>query len=422
MKVLWITNCPFPETAKDLSLPRPLSQGWVLDICHRLAASGEVRLCVVSPGEVGELKYLSFGGTEHYVIPKPGRFHGKNFYAAYIKKIFEAFYPDIIHIFGTENDLGTAVINSYPDIPVLLTIQGVMDRISKEYYGGISLWEMLKYRTMRENLRFGGMLFAKIRLNKQCKTEYETLQKITHVTGRTLWDYSVMKRINPKIKYHRCNFNLREQFYDAPKWELDKAQRHTIYTGYADYPLKGLHVLLLALEIVKKSYPDVKLYVPGVPGDDSGGLIVNTGYKKLIRDRIAKSGIQSNVVFTGPLSAEKVIDRMLKSHVVVLPSAIEGASATVCEGMYLGLPCICAFRGGMTQLLRDGDSGFYYDYPEYGYLAERIMRLFEDDDLSKRFSENVIKDASIRHDRQKNPQMYLEVYREIIDEKREEIK
>lgn len=421
MKVLWIVNCPFPETAKELSLSSPLSQGWVLDICHRLNDLGEVTLCVVSTGEVGELKHLSLYGIEHYVIPRPGRFHKKSFYAAYIKKIFEAFYPDIIHIFGTENDLGTAVINTYPEIKVLLTIQGLMDTISKEYYGGVRFREMLKYRTMRENLRLGGMLFAKIRLNRQRKTERETLQRITHVTGRTLWDYSVMKRINPKIKYHRCNFNLREQFYDAPKWTLDKSVRHTIYTGYADYPLKGLHVLLLALEIVKQSYPDVKLYVPGIPGDDTGELIVNTGYKKLIRDRIEKSKIKSNVVFCGPLSADKVIDRMLKSHIVVLPSAIEGASATVCEGMYLGLPCICAFRGGMTQLLRDGHSGFYYDYPEYGYLAERIMQLFEDDDLCNRFSKNVIEDASIRHDRQKNPEEYLQVYHEIINEKREEI-
>ena len=33
----------------------------------------------------------------------------------------------------------------------------------------------------------------------------------------------------------------------------------------ANYPIKGLHMLLKALTIVKAYYPDVKLFIPGTP-------------------------------------------------------------------------------------------------------------------------------------------------------------
>ena len=107
---------------------------------------------------------------------------------------------------------------------------------------------------------------------------------------------------------------------------------------------------------------------------------------------------------------------LLKSHVCVVPSAMEGASATMCEAMMIGTPGICSYRGGMTDLLRDGESGFFYDFKEYTVLASRIMRLFEDDELCVKFSKRVIQDAQARHDRDGNYKQLLGIYDELISE------
>lgn len=53
--------------------------------------------------------------------------------------------------------------------------------------------------------------------------------------------------------------------------------------------------------------------------------------------------------------------------------------------MMVGTPSVCAYRGGMTDLLTDKVNGFTYDFPEYPQLALRIMELFEDDALAKAF-------------------------------------
>ena len=94
---------------------------------------------------------------------------------------------------------------------------------------------------------------------------------------------------------------------------------------------------------------------------------------------------------------------------------MENASATLREAMHIGTPCIASYRGGMTHLLKDGISGFFFDYGEVEYLAGRIIQLFENDDLAVKFSQNAIKDAESMHDRAKNIQDMMDVYTQILN-------
>ena len=128
-----------------------------------------------------------------------------------------------------------------------------------------------------------------------------------------------------------------------------------------------------------------------------------------------KLGVEECIEFVGKIGAESVVKNLLDAHVCVVPSAMEGASATLCEAMYLGVPSIAAYRGGMTELLRDKESGFYYDFPEYSVLAQRIMEIFENDLLAEQFSKQVQDDASARHNREKNVRDMIEVYKKILE-------
>ena len=420
MKVLWIVNTTFPEISDKLSLSKVFSQGWLLDLSEIIGKTKDIELFIVTAHLVSELKRIKTETAVHYVMPRRGKFSANHFnasfYAPYLKTIYDEVKPDIVHLHGTENIWGPFFLRMYPQVPSMLTIQGVLSRISEEFYGGLSIKDVLVNRTIRENLRFRGMLFSKISLGIRAKVEQEVIRNVKHITGRTRWDKAITKSINPDINYYLCNYNLREEFYAAPKWSIDNMERHSIYTSFANYPLKGLHILIKAVSIVKRRYQDVKVYVPGIAADGSGKLIVDSGYMKYINKAINNLDLQNNIVFMGSLSSAKVVEQMLKSNAVVVSSAIEGASATVCEGMFLGLPCICSYRGGMTDLLQDGVTGFYYDYAEYACLAEKIMTVFSDDELCKKFSKGVIEQASLRHDRQKNAQSYVNIYRMICNQ------
>lgn len=417
MKVLWVINWPFPEVSRELGTKAFLSQGWLLHIAHHLAEQNDMELSVICIANgISHMQHIEAKGINHYVIPNAGRIHKKGYYDTFLKEIVSKVEPDIIHLHGTELEhVQRAVICDFPQ-PAVLTIQGVMNRIGKEYLGGLSVLEALQYETIMERVKFSGMLAIKQRYLRQAQKERFVIENVKYVTGRTLWDQSIMQEINPDARYYRCNYNLRDEFYRSPKWSESKCEPYTIYTAFASYPLKGLHILLRSLALVKKKYPKVRLQVPGLDVDKQGEMIVNTGYKKYIRHLIDTLGLKENVVFLGPLGADGVIRKMLESRLVVVPSAIEGASATICEAQYLGVPCICSFRGGMTELIDNEKDGFLYDFSEYSFLASRIEQLFSDWDLCRVFSESGIAKAMQRHDPETNINAFNKLYQDILQQ------
>lgn len=415
MRVLWIVNMVLPDVAAELNLKTSASGGWLVDYANKIAADPNMELATMTYANVpndldvmacGIRNFIFAGGGKRLLFDHPQT-------AKDCQKVLDEFQPDVIHIHGTEYAIGAAMVRLQPDLPILLTIQGILTRISDEYYGGLPFGERVKIKSVKSVMKLKTPFFAKQLMSKNAKREQFVLQNVKHVTGRTEWDRSVMLSINDQLVYHRFNYNLRGEFYDAPKWDLANVDKHTVYTGSATYTLKGLHVLLRAIAIVKKKYPDVRLLVPA----NQSQYAKANAYEKYVLRLIRKLGIEENVCFVGRKNAAEVADILAKSQVCVVPSAMEGASATMCEAMMIGTPGICSYRGGMTDLLRDGESGFFYDFKEYPVLASRIMTLFEDEELCRTFSARVIADAEARHNREKNYAQLIEIYEELLKEK-----
>ena len=414
MKVLWVLNMVLPSVAKALGLRTSFSGGWLVDYSNKLAADPDIELATVTYANVDKDMDVTCCGMRNFIFSGGGKrllFDSKR-NEKNILKVIDDFKPDLIHIHGTEYSIGAAIVKKRTGIPTLLTIQGILSRIAEEYYGGLTRKELSRCKTLKGTMKLKTPFFSKMLMTGNAKRERFVLKNVKHVTGRTEWDKSVMLSINDELIYHRFNYNLREEFYEAPRWDIQKIKRHSIYTGAAPYTLKGLHFLLRAIAIVKKSYPDVCLMVPA---NNSNYKRAN-GYERFLIRMIEQLGIKENVTFLGRKSAEEVADILSKAHVCVVPSAMEGASATMCEAMMIGTPGICSYRGGMTDLLVDGVSGFYYDFKEYGVLASRIMRLFESDELCMQFSDKVKADAEARHDRDKNYSQLLSIYNELLRE------
>lgn len=414
MKILWVLNMVMPEAAKELGIKTSFSGGWLIDYMRCLAEDPQMELATMTYANVPAPIAKTVNGVKHYIFPGGGKrllFTSKKT-TVDCQYVLDDFQPDLIHLHGTEYSIAYSMVKMQPKQPILLTIQGILTRISQEYKGGLSWLDFCKASTWKQWLRLNAPPFAQVLFNKNAKRERYVLRHVTRVTGRTTWDKAVMQSINPELQYYRLNYNLRPEFYTDKTWSADTMQKHTVYTGAATYSLKGLHILIRAMEIVKRKYPDAILYVPG----NSTSKKSSNGYERYIRKMIEKAGLTENVVFTGRKSAEEVLDTLTQVNVCVVPSAMEGASATVCEAMMIGTPSICAFRGGMTDLLKDGISGFCYDFPEYPVLAERICQLFEDEKLCCQFSELAKKDAQARHARADNYRNLKNIYLEIMND------
>ncbi len=415
MKVLWIVNMLLPAAAEYLGVKTGFSGTWMINLSRELADSGEVELAIACVYG-NEFKDFTVNNIRYFCIPGNGKtmlFYNKDL-IKYWDMIEERFNTDIVNFHGTEYSHGLSYLRKYKDKKKVLTIQGIIEKTSSNHWGGLKAPVLLKYRTLNEMLHFNGMIERKILARRNVKYETEIIKSMQYVTGRTDWDKFYIQSINPDIKYFRCYYDLREEFYHAPKWNIDNINRNVIFASTsAQVPMKGGHIVIEALNLVKREIPDVKVVFLATK-QENGKLIPTSGYTKYIADLIKKYNLDDNIEFVSGQRGDGIINLMTKSHITVIPSAIENASATLREAMHLGAPCIASFRGGMTELVDDGKSGFLYDYTEYEFLAGRIIQLLKDDKLATEFSKNAIDKSSYWHNKEKNKNDYIQMYKEIF--------
>lgn len=417
MKVLWIVNMLLPDAAEYLGVKTGFSGTWMINMSREIAQSGDVELAIACV-HGNEFKDFTVNNIRYFCIPGNGKtmlFYNESL-IKYWDMIEERFCADIVNFHGTEYSHGISYLRKYKDKKKVLTIQGVMGKIAPRRNGELPLSVLLKYRTLKECLHFNGMLEQAYLFNKNVKYETEIIKNMQYVTGRTDWDKYYMQSINPNIKYFRCYYDLREEFYHAPKWNIDSVNRNVIFASNSvQVPMKGGHIVIEALNLVKREIPNVKAIFLASK-QENGKLIPTNGYTKYIADLIKRYNLEDNVEFVSGQRGDGVIKLMTHSHITVIPSAIENASATLREAMHLGAPCIAAFRGGMTELVDDGKSGFLYDYSEYEFLAGRIVQLLKDNELATEFSKNAIEKSSYWHNKEKNKNDYIQMYKEIFND------
>lgn len=422
MKILWIVNMMLPALAKYLNVKTSASGTWMEDLSDKISKSQDIELAVACVyGD--EYKEIDVDQIKYYLIPGNGKnmlFYTKS-YEKIWKKINDEFKPDIVHLHGTEYSHGLSYLRAIPEQSYLLTIQGIISKIALKTDGELKFRTKLFNRTLRENLRFNGIIENKKLMKFNSRYEKEIINRVNYVTGRTDWDKAFLLATNTKLKYFRVFYNLRDEFYNCDKWNIEKAEPYTIYASVsASQPLKGGHIVMEALNVVKRKYPQVKtIFI--APTDTNGKLKKSNGYTKYINKLIKKYQLDENVEFHNRLNTKEVIEIMQKSRCCVVPSAMENASATLREAMDIGVPCIAAFRGGMVDLVQNGYNGFFFDYSEPEYLAEKIIQLFEDNELCNKLSKNSIKTAAVWHDRVKNIDDMIDVYMYIMEEKNAKI-
>lgn len=417
MNILWVVNFIFPDIADELNMPRNISGGWLLDLSRQIVTCKDMSLTIVSMYSGRELRKYIIKEIQYYLIPGGGKraqFYSKSL-LKYWKQIDNDINPDVVHLHGTEFTHGEVYLDHFKNRRYLLTIQGMLGPISREATAEIPWYVKLLYRTKRELIHFNGMLEVQFLFKKNAKHEKEIIKKVQYVTGRTFWDEQLVKSINPDIRYFRCFYNLREEFYFANKWDYSQIILYTIYAGTAaQVSYKGGHIIVKAFKEILRDYPTAKLILI-LNLSENNQPIPNNGYQKYVLKLIRNLKLEQNVQFLSPLNSSGVIGVMQKSHCMIVGSSMENASSTLREGMHIGIPSVASYRGGMTYLIDDGVNGFFFDYPEYEYLAGRVKQIFNDPKLAMRLSKNAITKAENWHNREKNRDDYLNIYRVLME-------
>ena len=332
----------------------------------------------------------------------------------------QQFQPDVIHIWGTEYGHTLAMVNAAQRLGwenrVAISIQGLCSSCARHYCEGIPEAVCHRY-SLRDFLKRDNLLGQQKQFVRRGELERQALEKAGHVIGRTDSDRAVTGQINPHRRYHFCNETLREGFYQDV-WRYSGCKKHRIFLSSALFPFKGAHYLLEAMPLVLAEFPDAEIAVTG----DS--FFKSTLPEKLRQDyyhrylaRLAdKNDLGDKIHFLGALSEQQMKQAFLDCNVFVLPSTIENSPNSLGEAMLLGVPCVAADVGGVSNMLHPGQGYVYQSTAPY-MLAHYITEVFRQQERAEEMGAQARLQAMETHNPEKNMRDLLEIYRVIAEER-----
>ena len=411
MKLLWLCN-KIPGAVKEKLTGKPASGGlWVDHVLSDLRKE-DITMHILFPGDGvrGELdERCSFASFQR---GEPHEYRSEQ--VPFFEKEIVQFAPDVIHIWGTEYAYTLAMVNAAEQAALLdncvISIQGLCSVYAGHYAEGVP-YRVQRESTFRDLVRRDNILQQQKKFALRGEHEVAALKKARHVIGRTDWDKACTAWINPDAKYHFCNETLREPFYEG-QWRYENCQKHRIFASSCTYPVKGFHYLLEAFAEVVKYYPDATLAVPGKSFLHADRLR-RTGYQKYLEKLSLDGNIADKLEFLGSLSAEEMKQQYLRANVFALPSTIENSPNSLGEAMLLGVPCVSADVGGVTNLMTHREEGLIYQSTAPYMLAHNIKEVFAMEERAAQMGQKAHTHAAVTHNPEKNLQDLLAIYREL---------
>jgi glycosyltransferase involved in cell wall biosynthesis len=319
--------------------------------------------------------------------------------------------PDVVHIHGTEYAHGNDYVAACGGNNVVVSIQGLVGVIASYYLGGLQKRDILRNLTLRDILRKSTIYNNREDFVRRGEIEENTLKMVKHVIGRTEWDNAHVWAVNPTANYYHCGETLRDSFY-CHKWSYETCIPHTIFLSQSEYPIKGLQIVLAALPLVLKEFPDTKVYVAGHDLTNQSPWYRYTGYAKFISNLIKKLGLKEYVIFTGSLNEEEICQRYLNSNLFICSSIIENSPNSLGEAQVLGVPVLASYAGGIPGMMSGNESNLYR-FDDAELLAYKICNIFKKKEKAAPL-DSLRKSALLRHSSKKNLDELLDIYKNRI--------
>lgn len=412
MKILWVCNVLLPEIAKHLGKGESAVGGWLSGALAGLKTEKDAEIIICFPDKEdlqGTADAITF-----YSFPQESPLIYSQAVEERLYNILLEEKPDVIHIHGTEYPHCLAAVNAAERCNLLervaVSIQGLVSVYTNHYYGHLPK-EIVNRWSFRDVLRRDNLVEQRKKFAVRGEFETAALKKVTHVIGRTDWDRACTFHVNNGREYYFCNETLRKEFYTGT-WNAGQCEKHSVFVSQCSYPVKGFHLALEAVSLLKRDYPDVHLYTTGTNPlhADWKGKLRQSAYNIYLGELIQKYGLEENVTFLGTLNAEQMKNRYLASNVFLSASSIENSPNSVGEAMCLGVPTVSSDVGGVKNMLKHGEEGFVYPADAPYMAAYYIGELFQNTELCEAFSARAQKHAKVTHDPQKNFEDLMMIY------------
>lgn len=392
MRVLWFSVTP--------SLFNPHSNGhngggWIASLERIVQEIPEIELGVAFKFPNSTFRYEK-GNTIYYPIEKGG-------FDAY-KRIIDDFKPDIIQIFGSENEFG--IICGNTDIPVVIHIQGCLPPYHNALLPvGMSPMDFITKKGLNWHYRFIG-LRSESAFKRNAEREILTIQHCKYFMGRTEWDKGLIDLFHPGATYFHCEEALRDSFLQGKeRWSWQTGQKKIFVSVISRPWYKGCDLILKTAQLLCRFTDlDFEWQVYGIPE------------MRFYEHKYGIKAEQVHVKIMGTASSEDLVKAICKASCYVHTSYIDNSPNSLCEAQILGSPVLATHVGGISSLIKDGVSGILFPANAPYTLASLLKRIVQEKGLAETLGNEARKQALQRHNPEHIKQTLVQIYRWIINE------
>jgi glycosyltransferase involved in cell wall biosynthesis len=395
IKVLWLCYYNINNLLPELQLDQQVtmhSASWIQNLSAALVEKPNVELHIITQcPNVSRTQSIEKFGIHFHVVKHNIPFTSKGFpwyfpldklsaYYSFSKnalKIINHVKPDVLHVHGTEGAYCFPALKT--TIPNIISIQGIME----------------EYMKIEPSI-IGYM---------QVPLERYAVKKGKYFGCRTNFDSAFVKRTNEKAVVYDLPEAMNPVFF-RQEWKPG-AGLTLLFVGSIT-KRKGIEDLILALYKLKLTFPEVKLRIIG-----SGSRTSLATVNQLIQ----KFDLHSNVVMLGNRSPTEIASELSAANLFVLPTLMDNSPNCLAEAMAAGVPCIATRVGGIPSMVTDYKDGMLFEKHDVDKLVELVQLLATNTRLCNTLSKNAKAKALERHYPPNVADKYLQVYKQLIDNK-----
>jgi glycosyltransferase involved in cell wall biosynthesis len=177
------------------------------------------------------------------------------------------------------------------------------------------------------------------------------------------------------------------------------------------YPEKGQKEVVEAVNMMVKTYPQVKLLIVGE--------VRNAGYQRKIQKYILANHMERHVTLTGYHTDIYTILSML--DLLVVASTVESFGRVALEAMAVKTPVLAVRKGGISEVISPGESGFLVETRDPKVLAHGICSVLESPEHVSRIVEKGYQEVQEKYSIENQIRCTEEVLKECFGSESEDL-
>lgn len=292
--------------------------------------------------------------------------------------------PDIVHAISTGFLYSTVAAFLRDRYPTVLTAYGIAAK-ERKYYKE-------EYRKFYQSIF---SLFTII-------NERYVLSKIPNI----IVDSSSIKDLVSKWTKSKIYVVPAGIEYD----EIEEMPLHTLLNERPDIffvnnlqKVKGVDILIKSIPIVKKSIPNISIYIAGTGPQESE-----------LKNLVKKLNLEDRVKFLGFISDEEKYQYYKTCKLVVVPSRWDCQPAALFDAAASGKSVIASDMSN-PGIVEDGKTGLIFKSENVEDLADKIITLLKNGKLREEMG-RAAKEKVKQYDWSKVAKRYVEIYKEVISD------